>query len=302
MPGTTAGRGAAGAPSLVVHSVPYHDGLAGVARARGPEALLGEGVLVRELDARGWRTAVREVRAPEPGLPEADRVFTVARRLGAAVAETVAADGFPLVLAGDCNSCLGTVAGAGVHPVGVVWCDAHPDFDTVDDSESGSLDGMGLRLLTGIGWRTLRESVPGLRTVDEHAVVLTGVRDITPVQQRALDASQLPLLRGGDFSDTDLVAALTALRARTENAYLHIDLDSLDTGVGIANACAAPGGPDLDRLRGVVAEVFGRFRVVAAALTAYDPAYDPEGAMATAGRTIAADISDHALRQRVLGR
>ncbi|MQA77838.1 MAG: hypothetical protein GEV10_05055 [Streptosporangiales bacterium] len=234
-------------------------------------------------------------RHPEPGLPEADRVFTGVRRLAESVADTVAAGAFPLVLAGDCNSCLGTVAGTGIHPVGVVWCDAHPDFDTVDDSDSGSLDSMGLRLLTGSGWRALRESIPGLRPVDERDVVLAAVRDITPVQQRALDASHVTLLRGGDFSDADLTASLTNLRARTGDAYLHIDLDSLDTRVGIANAYAAPGGLGLERLRRLVAEVFARFRVVAAALTAYDPAYDAEGAIARAGRTLAADIADHAL-------
>jgi arginase len=84
--------------------------------------------------------------------------------------------------------------------------------------------------------------------------------------------------------------ALDALRARVERVYLHVDLDVLDVSVGRANAYAAPGGPDLDGVLAAIEATFLRFAVVAAAITAYDPRLDDDGAIAAAATAIAARI------------
>ena len=88
-------------PHLI--AVPFHDGLPEVDRGRGPGALL----------AAAGIAAAETIAAPDPGEPEAARVFTIAARLAERVRGARAAGAFPLVLAGDCNSCLGTVAGCG---------------------------------------------------------------------------------------------------------------------------------------------------------------------------------------------
>lgn len=66
----------------------------------------------------------------DPAAPEAARIFELARGLSRRVHAALAEGAFPLVLAGDCNSCLGTVAGCGAQDLGVAWFDAHADFDT----------------------------------------------------------------------------------------------------------------------------------------------------------------------------
>jgi len=269
--------------SVRLIAVPYHDGLEGVDRGRGPAGLL---------KAAG-ATSFETVGPIDPAAPEAARVFELARRLARCVHAAIADGAFPLVLAGDCDSCLGTVAGCGAGGLGVAWLDAHPDFDRPDDSRSGSLDAMGLALLTGDGWRALRGTVPGLAPIDEANVVLVGARDFEPGQRDRLEQSRIRRLEGNGFSGTDLRSALDGLRDRTGRIYLHIDLDVLDPSEGTANRYSAGGGLSAVQLLAAIAAVFERFDVVAAAITAYEPEADRDGRMAATGARVLAAVAAH---------
>ena len=192
-----------------------------------------------------------------------------------AVAETVRGVDFPVVLSANCNSSLGTITGIG-GDVGVVWFDAHADFNTPDTTGSGFFDGMGLAILTGTGWARLRE---GLATVPEEHVVHVGARDIDDSERERLEASEIQVVRR-----PPLDAALDSLRERVDAVYVHVDLDVLDPSVGRANAWAAPDGLLTEELTAAIDAIAGRFDVRAAAFTAYDPACDPEGGIPRATR------------------
>ena len=204
---------------------------------------------------------------------------------------------FPLVLAGNCVSCLGTTAGIGPRGLGVVWLDAHADFDTPEDNVSGSFDVMGLAMLTGSGWRALRETIPGFAPVAEADVVLAGVRDLEPYQRTRLAASAVRSVPG-DVDPVVLAAALEGLRERAGRVYLHIDLDALDPRDGRANAYAADGGPSLERLLAALELVFDRVEVAAAALTSFDVACDVDGRVLEAARALLALVARRARAQR----
>jgi arginase len=211
------------------------------------------------------------------------------RRLSARVASAVEAGAFPLVLAGNCNSSLGTVAGAGAAELGVVWFDAHADFDDPDENTSGFFDVMGLAMLTGRGWDALRKTIPGHSAIPEANVVLAGVRDLEPYQHRTLGYSDVRTVPGA--VDPGLFeSALDELRSRVSRVYLHVDLDSVDAAEATANEYAATGGPSVDRLVECVRDVRQRFTVAAAAITAYDPAFDPDGRAVAAARRLAGQI------------
>lgn len=275
-----------GVRRIRVITSPYHDGLAEYDRGRGPACL------VRAASTELAATAIESVAtvgAVDPSLPEAARVFEVTRLLARHVRDALAHDVFPLVLAGDCNSCLGTSAGCGTNGLGVVWLDAHTDFDTPERSLSGSLDAMGLAVLTGHGWSALRRRVPGLEPVNEDDVLHISGRDFEPGQRRDLRQSGIHVLEGDTFTDGELRTELDSLRTRVNHLYLHIDLDCLDPREGIANQYSADGGLSLARLLAIIDDVFDRFAVSAAALTAYNPDSDVDGRMAvTACRVLAA--------------
>jgi arginase len=252
-------------------TAPYHLGHEGTSVGAGPDRLLDEGAVER-LEAAGHEVGVVRVVPQAESTNEIGAAFEIVRRVSEAVSGAVEDGAFPIVLSGNCLSSIGIVAGLG-RDVGIVWLDAHADFNTPESSQSGFADGMGLAVLTGSSWDTLRETVPGYRIVPEENAVLVGIRDVDDGEQKRLDRSPLQVVAPG----TEVAPALDALRGRIEDVYLHIDLDVLDPSEGRANHFAAPGGLSADAVEQVLSAVTGGLAVRAAALTSYDPAADAEG-------------------------
>jgi arginase len=257
-------------PTLI--EVPYHLGR--------PHVGLGKGVPVLSEALAGEASEVVTVDPGPEATNEVAASMAVIRALAREVRGVVAGGGFPFVLAGNCNSSLGTIAALG-DGVGVIWFDAHADFNTPDSTPTGFFDGFGLAMLTGSGWRVLRESVKGLHPIPEEHVVLAGARDIDPKEQERLDASRVRAVEVAD-----LAPALDGLGAHVDSAYVHIDLDVLDPSVGRANSLTVEGGPQLAELADAIDLVAERFVVRAAALTAYEPDFDPEQAIPAAARVL----------------
>ncbi len=277
---------------------PYHEGRLNVGMGTGPTLLLADDRLRAVVAAHGWAPVGQVVPPPDDRRPEVARSMEVIRRLAGLVRASAAAAAFPLVLAGNCNSCLGTVAGIGGDGLGVVWFDAHADLDTPDDNVSGYFDVMALAMLTGAGWRAQRASVPGLPAIAERDVVLAGVRDLEQYQQARLEASEVRTVPGAIDPDR-MARALDELGRRVDRVYLHVDVDALDLAAGRANQYSAPAGPSLMAYRSAIAAVFTRFTVGAAAITAWDPTYDVDGRVVEAIRAIVGDIAERAADQAV---
>ncbi|HZB76245.1 MAG TPA: arginase family protein [Solirubrobacteraceae bacterium] len=268
---------------------PYHAGLRDVGMGLGGSMLAGDTGLRDALVSAGCAVDVETVEPVDESAPEVARIFELDRRLARRVALAREDGALPVVLGGNCCSCLGTVAGAGPRDLGVVWFDAHADFDTPDDNLSGFTDVMGLAILTGSGWRALRETITGFAPVPEADVVLAGVRDLEPYQRERLARSAVTTVPGA-IDPGALTDALDALRGRVARVYLHVDLDALDAGAGRANPYAAPGGPAPDALLAGIDAVLERFELAALALTSYDPRVDTDGAVARVARRIAAAV------------
>jgi arginase len=282
---------------LISH--PFHNGLQGVDMGAGPLRLMADPAISAELRAQGWELLTETIEAPDPNDPEIVRVAEGDRRLARRVRAAEEGAAFPLVLAGNCNSCLGTVAGLGreAGSLGVVWFDAHADFDTPDRS-LGFFDGMGLAILTGNGWKLLRGTIPGFAPVEERDVVLVGVRDLEDHQRAPLRASAMRVVPGSSFEPSGVTSALDELRQRVSRVYLHVDLDVLDPSEGRANRFAAACGLSVEQLEWAVRAVFERHAVAAAAITAYDPALDGDGRMVRAAARVIAAVAGGALGQR----
>jgi arginase len=275
---------------------PFHNGLREVGMGAGALHLARDERLRQAVAAVGWRVADVEVPAVDESGAEIARVMELVRRLAAEVRSAEKQGAFPLVLAGNCNSSLGSVAGVGGDRLGVIWFDAHADFDDPDENTSGFFDVMALAMLTGRGWRALRATIPGHRPIPEPAVVLAGVRDLEPAQRERLAASAIHAV-AGRIDPKAFDQALKKLASQASRIYLHVDLDSLDVSEAKANEYAAPGGPSEERLLECIRIVCQRFAVSAAAITAYDPALDGNGRTLAAARKIAREIA-HGVRPR----
>jgi len=267
--------------------VPYDSGHRGARMGRGP-LHFGEHGTSRRLRAGGHQVSETTLDVPTAFPTEVGTSFAVYRSLSEQVRAVVAGGSFPIVLAGNCGSSLGTVSGvraaspndhsADDSPIGVIWLDAHADFNTPETTTSGFLDGTVLAALTGRGWGALTASIPGFRPVPDAHVVLVGARDLDAEEERLLASSRVMRVEAArmqaDGARASLDPALSELARHVSRVYLHIDLDVHDPAEAQANQYAVPGGLAAGTVRDLVRVVAERFSIVAAALTAYDPTYD----------------------------
>lgn len=268
--------------------VPYDSGIPDARMGRGPRELISAGI-TSELGAG----AVVTEYTPSDGSfrGEVASAFDIQRWLAARVSACRGRGAFPLVLAGNCMSALGTFAGLRSRSrkvPGVCWFDAHGDFNTPETSESGFLDGMALAALTGRCWTRLARSVSDFRPVPDASVLMFGTRQLDTAERKALAASGIRSGLGLDrMSDS---GRLAALRKNVGEVYLHIDLDVLDDSVARVNQFAAPGGLTTDRVLDLIREIGANFHIGAAAITAWDPSCDPEARVPPIGRAIVGAI------------
>src|SRR5437762_7690608 len=157
----------------------------------GPEALLKSGLADR-IAARGFEVSQTTIELPPDSfLPEVKAAFELDRRLSKAVSVAIARDAFPVVLSGNCISSLATVSGLGVNEPGVIWFDAHGDFNTPETTKSGFLDGMALAILTGRCWQLLANTISGFAPVRDDRVILIGARHFDDDESALLSSTSV---------------------------------------------------------------------------------------------------------------
>ncbi len=169
-----------------------------------------------------------------------------------------------LVLAGNCNSCLGTLAA--LEDPGIIWLDAHGDFNTPETTISGALEGMSLAIATGHCHPELMA-----RPVREENVVLAATRSIDPLEEGRLRASKIKRV-----ALDELPMAVDELAARVNTIYLHLDLDVLDPSVSPGVNFSEPGGISAEQLFEAVKYIIATGRLGAAAITNFNPDRDRE--------------------------
>jgi arginase len=280
---------------LTLIEIPYDSGHYAARLGRGPLHLVEAG-LVDRLEARGHEVELVQVRLPEILRTAATEAAALQNRIRQGVLEATAAGRLPITLAGNCTpAALGSTTAFPPGTTGVLWFDAHGDFNTPETSASGFFDGMGLSVLTGSCFAGLAAAMTSFHPTPEANVLLIGARDLDAGEVRRLERSEVRHLPVADIRANAgaLSRALSGLGARVERFYLHLDLDVLDPAVLRANEYASPAGLSLEELETAIAAAGAQRPFGAIALTAYDPAADADAkGLEVALRLIAAAAGD----------
>ena len=216
------------------------------------------------------------VRVTEAALTaEEDKEYGGWKRLGYALghfAETVEQnerDGyFTVGLLATCPSMPGLVAGL-QHSgptrspirIGMLWLDAHPDFNTPETTRSGSLGGMPVAVATGRALVRMRLDAHLDPPLADTQVVMGGVRLTDPLEQALLDSSRIQQVSVDDLRGAApaVFAQLDRLSRTTDKIYVHIDMDVLDPREVEGHQNKVPDGPSSEQLARLFEKIFERY-------------------------------------------
>jgi arginase len=234
------------------------------------------------------------VRVEEAGLtPEEDTEYGGWKRLGMAlghfsdIVENNEREGwFTVGLFATCPSMPGLVAGlqhSGPTPeairIGMLWLDAHPDFNTPETTRSGSLGGMPVAVATGRALHGIRLDAGLNPPLADRYVVMGGVRLTDPLEQHLLDESLIEQVTVDDLrtGSEAVFDQLDRLERITDRIYVHIDMDVLDPREVSGHGNKVPGGPTSVELEALFEQIFTRYPTASAIGFATIPSNDPGG-------------------------
>ncbi len=191
-------------------------------------SLIDEGdIKVPAFQIRPEHVSGRQLRHLEP-------IVDACEHLAAVVERHCGPEDFPLVIGGDHSIALGSIAGVvrARGPVGVIWIDAHADFNTPESTPSGNIHGMPLAALVGIGEKRLVELGGIGRKVDPTRVVIIGSRDLDPGEKAFLREVGVNVFTMKEIDRLGLAAvmeqAIELATRDTNGLHISFDMDAVD--------------------------------------------------------------------------
>jgi arginase len=160
---------------------------------------------------------------------------------------------FPLGLLSNCNSLTGMLAGMqhsgpGRRPlsVGLIWLDAHADYNTPETTLSGMLGGMPVAVAAGKCLYRMRLKSGLEPAIPEKNIIMMCVRDMDPLEEELVLNSHITLITTDEMVKLSprMKEEYQKLCDRVDVVYIHIDLDVLDAPDIPGHAFQIPNGPN----------------------------------------------------------
>ncbi len=211
----------------------------------GPEtdtdaAAMAEGGLLDTLANRG---VVVQRTSTVALTPEEEQQYGQWNRFGMAnghladfAAENERAGHFNIGLYNNCSSASGMLGGLqhSGRPgrplrVGMIWIDAHGDYNTPETTLSGMLGGMPVAVAAGHALTRMRRQSGLDPALPERYIVMACVRDTDPLEQDRIDRSLIEHLTVDDIRtlSENIHTQMERLSRLTDLIYIHVDLDVL---------------------------------------------------------------------------
>jgi arginase len=248
--------------------------------SRGPD-YLEEGGIRKLLEQQGAQVKVTDTVAltaeEEKAYGQWNHLALAAGDMAKLVADERRGGYLPIGLLANCNGLLGMLSGlqhsgptAKPLRVGMVFIDAHGDFNTPETTLSGMLGGMPVAIAAGQCLTRMRMKAGLEPALPTRHIVEVCVRDTDPLEQELLDRSEIQQLTLEDVRtrSANLHREMKRLSELTDVIYVHVDMDGLDPGEVPGVALPVPNGPTSAELAVAITEMFKYEKVGAFAVAA----------------------------------
>jgi arginase len=141
----------------------------------------------------------------------------------------------PLVLGGDHSIAIGTLAGIfralerKNEDYGVIWIDAHGDYNTPEISPSGNIHGMSFAIATGCSHKWFPPPKWPKRSVDPKRCVIVGARQLDPEERVNLKKMGVHVFSMADIDRMGMKAVMSeAIKIAGDKIHVSFDMDVVD--------------------------------------------------------------------------
>ncbi len=176
---------------------------------------------------------IEKFHSVQKGLRNYDEIIDVNQKLNKEVSASIENNRFPLVLGGDHSIAVGSVSAISKHynNLGVIWYDAHGDLNIPEESPSGNIHGMPLRILTGEGPKELLEL--NSNVIKPENIVLIGMRDLDKGERQFIKDHNIKTFTMSDIDKLGIKEVIENtieyLKSRNvDGVHLSLDVDALD--------------------------------------------------------------------------
>ena len=186
-----------------------------------------------------------------PKLRNYEQVIDINKKLYHAVSEILERGSFPIVLGGDHSISAGSISAVAAHHkrIGVIWIDAHGDWNDEHSSPSGNMHGMSFSAVCGAGPDCMVDFGNGPVYVDPKNCVQIGGRDIDPEERIRMKESGItvfPINMIDKCGMDDIIHRAIAIASDgTDGIHLSFDVDAITpeyapgTGTPVENGITA---------------------------------------------------------------
>lgn len=217
--------------------------------------------------------------AADPEVKYLDTVVDTTAQLRDKVASVIRQGYFPFVVGGDHSLGLGSGAGAAMacENLGIIWLDAHGDFNTEETSPSGNLHGMPCAAL--MGWCKSSMNEVAVKTVNPSNFYWVGTRDLDPGEIHMTKEHNLHIFTASDVKQKGMDAVMAEitnnLKARNINrVHLSIDIDSMDPALVCGTGTKVENGLWNGDFYTFIDKIFESKKVVSADFVEYNELLD----------------------------
>jgi arginase len=229
-------------------------------------------------------------------------IVKVAEELADAVTTTLEESEFPLILGGDHSIALGSITGITriLKDVGVLWIDAHADFNTEETTPSGNIHGMVLAALAGLGNSRLTSLGGWAPKLNTQTIVIVGARDLDEGERRLLRTHHIHVFTMSDidqrgFSDV-MRQSLAIAGEANDGIHVSLDMDALDPTYAPGVGTPVRGGLTYREAHLAMELIADSDRLIAMDVVEVNPILDRENATAL----LAVELVMSALGKKIL--
>jgi arginase len=182
-----------------------------------------------------------------------------------------------LVLAGDDTAAIGVVSGmqlahGSTVNLGLIWIDAHADFNTPETTVSGILAGMPVAILAGLAGPIWRESAQLQATIPTDRILVAGAREIEEREEMLLRSTNIRLVTTDEIQNgTTFENAIDRLASHVDLFVVNIDLDVLDPTLVPSASTPSPNGLSIKQTARMLKYVIASGKTAVIAVTSLNP-------------------------------